>query len=222
MRVLLADDHCLFSSGLQKLLEASGIKVVDTVKNGFAAIESVRNYQPDVVLMDLEMPECDGLKATQFIKTEFPEIKIVILTMNVDERVFSAIKSGASGYLLKNLEIGELLTLLESLEQGQTIFSPELANWLLQEFDTNDIGEACELAETVSHVHSPLTSRQKEILLHIASGKTYKEVGVICNITVATVKFHINEILERLHLKNRAQAIAYAVQANLASDINKK
>ncbi|MBP2636469.1 MAG: Two component transcriptional regulator, LuxR family [Firmicutes bacterium] len=222
MRVLLADDHCLFSSGLQKLLEASGITVVDTVKNGFAAIESVRNYQPDVVLMDLEMPECDGLKATQFIKTEFPAIKIVILTMNVDERVFSAIKNGASGYLLKNLEIGELLTLLESLEQGQTIFSPELANWLLQEFDTNDIGEAFELAETVSHVHSPLTSRQKEILLHIASGKTYKEVGAICNITVATVKFHINEILERLHLKNRAQAIAYAIQANLVSDTNKK
>lgn len=222
MRVLLADDHCLFSSGLQKLLEASGVMEVATVKNGFAAIEAARKYRPDVVLMDLEMPECDGLKATRLIKAEFPEIKIVMLTMNADERLFSAIKYGASGYLLKNLEIGELLALLEGLEQGETIFSPELANWLLHEFDPNEKSAAITPVASVNCDQSPLTARQEEILFHIAAGMTYKEIGAICNISAATVKFHINEILERLHLKNRAQAIAYAVQTNLVSGVHKR
>lgn len=220
MRVLLADDHCLFSSGLQKLLESSGITVVATAKNGKEAIAAVQKYRPNVVLMDLEMPECDGLTATRLIKAEFPETKIVMLTMNADERLFSAIKDGASGYLLKNLKIEELLDLLESLMQGETIFSPELAGWLLQEFDSNHTQATSEVEKKTSK--NPLTSRQEEILIHIAAGMTYKEVGAICKISAATVKFHINEILERLHVKNRVQAIAYAVQANLASGINEK
>ena len=207
MKILLVDDHPLFLDGLQALLEAGNMSVVGAARDGTAAVAAVRELRPDAVLMDIQMPGCDGLAATRLIKAEFPEIKIVILTMNDDDQsLFEAIKSGASGYLLKNVETQELLELLEGLAKGETVFSPGLAERLLQEFAPGKDREPAR---------KPLTQRQEEVLTHIAGGLTYKQVAELLGVSARTVRFHMNEILDRLHLDNRAQAIAYAIQTNL-------
>lgn len=213
MKILLVDDHPLFLDGLQVLLEAGNMTVVGAARDGAAAVAAAREHRPDTVLMDIQMPGCDGLTATRLIKTEFPEIKIVILTMNDDDQsLFEAIKSGASGYLLKNVETKDLLELLEGLAKGETVFSPGLAERLLQEFVPGNGSESARKS---------LTLRQEEVLTHIAGGLTYKQVAELLGVSARTVRFHMNEILERLHLENRAQAIAYASQANLQGQTNK-
>jgi DNA-binding NarL/FixJ family response regulator len=216
IKVLLVDDHSLFVSGLKTLLEVSGVAVVGTAKDGVEALMAVRELQPNVVLMDIQMAGCDGLTATRLIKAEFPDIKIVILTMrDEDQLLFEAIQSGASGFLLKNLEAEELLMMLEDVVRGQMVFSPGLANRWLQGFVTNQNGKFSLGSTSGEETGNPLTPRQKEVLIHIAHGQTYKEVAADLNISGNTVKYHMNEILERLHLENRVQAVAYAVQANL-------
>jgi Response regulator containing a CheY-like receiver domain and an HTH DNA-binding domain len=217
MKILLVDDHPLFIDGLQVLLEAGEMTVVGTARDGAAAVAAVREHRPDAVLMDLQMPGCDGLTATRLIKTEFPEIKIVILTMNDDDQsLFEAMKSGASGYLLKNLETMELLELLEGLPKGETVFAPGLAERLLQEFVPGKGSEPAEAPTNGNCARKSLTPRQEKVLTLIAGGLTYKQVAELLGTSARTVRFHMNEILERLHLENRAQAIAYASQANLA------
>ncbi|MBU2699058.1 two-component system NarL family response regulator [Sporomusaceae bacterium BoRhaA] len=216
IRVLLVDDHSLFVSGLKTLLKVSGIAVVGMAKDGVEALLAVRELQPDVVLMDIQMSGCDGLTATRLIKAEFPDIKVVILTMiDEDQLVCEAIQSGASGFLLKNLEAEALLTMLEDVVKGEMVFSPGLTKRLLQGFVTSQNGKFPAGSVSGAKTGNPLTPRQKEVLIHIAHGQTYKEVAADLNISGNTVKYHMNEILERLHLENRVQAVAYAVQANL-------
>jgi len=215
MRILLVDDHPLFIDGLQVLLEASDMTVVGTARDGAAALAAVRDYRPDVILMDIQMPGCDGLTATRLINAEFPEIKIVILTMNDDDQsLFEAMKNGASGYLLKNMETDELIDLLAGMANGETVFSPGIAERLLAEFVP---GRTCDSAQETAN---PLTLRQTEVLIQIAKGLSYKEVAYRLGVSNRTVRFHMNEILERLHLENRGQAIAYAGQAKLIETNN--
>ncbi|WP_371360918.1 response regulator [Sporomusa malonica] len=222
MKILLVDDHPLFIDGLQALLEAGEMTVVGTARDGAAAVAAVREHRPDAVLMDIQMPGCDGLTATRLIKTEFPEIKIVILTMNDDDQsLFEAMKSGASGYLLKNLETTELLELLAGLPKGETAFSPGLAERLLQEFVPGKGSQPAGASANGDCARKSLTLRQEKILTLIAGGLTYKQVAELLGVSARTVRFHMNEILERLHLENRTQAIAYASQANLAAGTNK-
>jgi DNA-binding NarL/FixJ family response regulator len=214
MRILIVDDHPLFIDGLQALLEAGEMTVVGTARDGAAAVAAVRELRPDVVLMDLQMPGCDGLTATRLIKSEFPAIKIVILTMNDDEQaLFEAIKNGAAGFLLKNLETTEFLGLLDEVAKGETVFSPGLADRLLREFVPGKGGGPANGEAG----RKRLTPRQEKVLTLIAEGLTYKQVAERLGVSDRTVKFHMTEILERLQLENRAQAIAYAVQANLTS-----
>lgn len=214
MRILIVDDHPLFIDGLQALLEASEMTVVGTARDGEAALAAVRELRPDLVLMDLQMPSCDGLTATRLIKSEFPTIKIVILTMNGDEQaLFEAMKNGAAGFLLKNLETVEFLGLLDAVSKGETVFSPGLADRLLQELAPGKRGAAAN----GEGGRKRLTPRQEEVLSLIAAGLTYKHVAERIGVSDRTVKFHVTEILERLQLENRAQAIAYAVQANLTN-----
>jgi two-component system NarL family response regulator len=219
MRILLADDHGLFLEGLQNLLRAGGFEVVGAARDGLEALQLARALRPDVILMDVRMPVCDGLVATRLIQAEMPECKIVMLTTSADDAdLFEAIKSGASGYLLKNLEPNELFDYLAGLSRGEAPLSRELSARLLREF-------AQQAAALDEHVAAglrggppgpELTPRQHEILVLVAEGLAYKEVGAALNLSEHTIKYHMGEVLQRLHLKNREQVIAYARRSGLA------
>ncbi len=216
MRVLLADDHSLFAEGLKNLLVSHGIDVVGIARDGLEALDKARELRPDVVLMDITMPRCNGLAATRLIKAELPDIKIVMLTMSeADADLFESVKSGASGYLLKNLNAEELVGMLSDLARGEAPLSPGLATKLLEEF-THLAGRPSEAEEGGKEAAKQgLTPRQMEVLTLVARGLTYKEVGAALYISERTVKYHMKQILEQLHLENRAQVIAYAARMNL-------
>jgi two-component system NarL family response regulator len=219
MRVLLVDDHPLFLEGLHNLLAARGVEVVGTASDGLEALAKARTLHPDTILMDVKMPRCDGVAATRLIKAEFPDIKIVILTVfEEDSILFEAIKSGASGYLHKSLDAKEFMELLSGLERGEAPLSPGLSTRILEEFaqQANRAGSSA-LAEADSPGWQPsLTSRQVEILTLVAQGLTYKQIGITLCLSERTVKYHMGEVLTRLHLKSRAEAIAYAARMGLA------
>jgi two-component system NarL family response regulator len=221
VKVLLVDDHSLFVSGLQNLLDAAGITVVGTARDGLAAVSAARKLQPDVILMDIQMPGCDGLTATKLIKDEFPNIQIVMLTMtDEDHLIFEAIKCGASGFLLKNLEADDFFNQLSRLNNGETVFSPGVARRILNEFAQVKTEKPPAPLAPKAQVKSRLTPRQEEVLVHIARGLSYKEIAALLHVSEVTVKYHLSEILQRLQLENRAQAIAYAVQTQLSGVID--
>jgi len=220
MKVLLVDDHSLFLEGLQNLLTARGVKVVGTARDGLEALEKTRQLSPDVILMDVRMPRCDGLSATRLIKAERPESKIVMLTTSAEEAdLFEAIKSGASGYLLKNLKPNVLFNYLEGLARGEAPLSRELSADLLREYARQAVALEDQKQESAqssgSQPGSELTVRQKEILEMVAAGYSYKEVGAALYISENTVKYHMGEIIERLHVKNREQVVAYALRSGM-------
>lgn len=222
LKVMLVDDHNLFLEGLHNLLASEGIQVVGTAHDGFEALNAARHLHPDVILMDIHMPNCDGVSATRLIKAEMPEIKIVMLTMSEDEEdLFDAVRSGASGYLLKSLEADAFFGYLEDLHQGHPPFSPGLAEKILKAFaeqPTRPIRQAMIDEETSvgdAHCAAQLTARQLQILTLVARGKTYREVAVTLSIAERTVKYHMGEIVDCLHLQNRAQVIAYAERMGL-------
>ena len=211
LRVLLVDDHSLFLEGLRNLLVSEGIQVVGLAKDGLEALAQARRLRPDVILMDIQMPRCDGVCATRLIKAELPECKVVILTMSEDEQdLFEAVKSGASGYLLKRLEAADLFMYLNELQAGHPPFSPGLAEKILKEFSHQTDQARANESQAI-----PLSPRQLQILTLVAQGQTYAQVAVTIGIAERTVKYHMAEILDRLHLQNRAQVIAYAAQSGL-------
>lgn len=235
MRILLVDDHSLFVEGLRNLLHAGGHQVVGAAREGQEAQELARALRPDVILMDIRMPHCDGLCATRAIHAEMPEIKIVILTTSAEDAdLFEAIKNGASGYLLKNLESKELFDYLAGLERGEAPLSRELSAHLLVKFahqaaalderattaraDTPRANTAPSGAPRDTPAGIELTHRQREILEMVACGLSYKEVGAKLNLSENTIKYHMGEILQRLHLKNREQAVAFALRSGLVRD----
>lgn len=231
MRVLIADDHPLFVDGVCSLLEAHGIEVAGAVGDGQAAVTEALRLEPDLVLMDLSMPVCDGLAATRLIKAQRPEIKIVVLTTSAqDEALFEAIKSGACGYLLKVTAAPAFIEALHGLEQGVPPFSPGLAERLLREFarlaeaerQENRETRGCGEGKTVSaspplriSLSVRLTERQTDVLRLVSAGLTYKEVGAALALSEVTVRYHMGEIMRLLHLENRSQVIAYAGEHGL-------
>jgi len=213
MKVLLVDDHALFLEGLQKLLSGRGVQVVGTARDGLEGLEKTRQLSPDIILMDIRMPGCDGLTATRLIKAEKPETKIVMLTTSTDEAdLFEAIKSGACGYLLKSLEAEPFITYLQGVMRGEAAVSREMAGALLKEFarqsdpDGKGPGRSAEEA---------LTPRQVEILQLVAEGIPYKGIAERLCLSEHTVKYHVGEIMQHLHLKNRSQVLAYAARYGL-------
>ena len=219
MRVLIADDHPLLVDGLCSLLEAHGIEVVGTVGDGQAAVREALRLEPDLVLMDINMPVCDGLTATRLIKARQPAVKIVILTTSAeDEDLFEAVKSGACGYLLKVTGGPAFIEALRGLEQGVPPFSPGLAERLLREFarmgETGKAGDR-EAENDLSKSATRLTERQMEVLRLVASGLTYKEVGKELSLSEVTVRYHMSEIMHLLHLENRNQVIAFAAREGI-------
>ncbi len=222
MRILLVDDHGLFLEGLDNLLRAGGYEVVGAAHDGLEAMRLAHELRPDIILMDIRMPRCDGLCATRAIHAELPEIKIVMLTTSADDAdLFEAIKCGASGYLLKNLEAAQLFDYLAGLGRGEAPLSRELSARLLAEYAHQ--AAALDARVTAARTDAPkdapsvpeLTPRQREILEMVAGGLSYKEVGAALNLSENTIKYHMGEILQRLHLKNRGQAAAYALRSGL-------
>ena len=220
-RILLADDHGLFLEGLGNLLHAGGYQVVGAARDGLEALELARTLHPDVILMDIRMPRCDGLRATRLIKAELPEIKIVMLTTSAEDAdLFEALKSGASGYLLKDLEPNQLFDYLAGLGRGEAPLSRELSTRLLAEFahQANMLDEHAAAGLPGAPPGPELTARQREILTLVADGRSYKQVGAALNLSENTIKYHMGEILHRLHLKNREQVVAYARRVGLARE----
>ena len=215
MKLLLVDDHALFLQSLKVLLSTSGYEVVGTASDGMRALDQARVLHPDLILMDIEMPRCDGLTATRLIKAEMAQVKIVILTVSVsDEHLFQAIKSGASGYLLKSQSADRFLEMVGQVEHGGAALPPQLAARLLEEFarqaqHTSALG--------VQDAPANLTPRQVEILTLVSQGLTYLEIGESLHLSEPTVRYHMGQIMDRLHLQNRAQVIAYAARHGLTN-----
>lgn len=211
MRVLIVDDHPLFRDGLKNLLASRGVEVVGMAQDGLGALEQVRALRPEVVLMDVQMPRMGGLAATRFIKAEFPDTVIVMLTMSgEDESLFEAIKSGATGYLLKTQDTEDFFTLLMGLTKGEVPLSPGLAGRILREYAHQaDEMKAVRAAAEKDEIEG-LSSRQMQVLALVAQGMLYKEVAAKLGFTERTVKYHMSEILARLHMDNRAQVMEYA------------
>ncbi len=212
MRVLLADDHALFLQSLRMLLVASGYQVVGMAADGREALQQARALHPDLILMDIDMPGCDGLAATRLIKAELPEVKIMMLTVSSnEEHLFEAVKSGASGYMLKSQSAEAVVEMIGQVARGGAALPPELAARLLQEF-----ARQARRAETPAAAPAgDLTSRQAEILTLVAQGSTYAQIGAALCLSEATVRYHMAQIMDRLHLQNRAQVIAYAASHGL-------
>ena len=212
MRVLLVDDHALFRKGVaEQLASREDITVVGEAENGLEAIQAARDLMPDVIFMDIHMPKCSGLEATRQIKREMPHIKIVILTVaDDDQNLFEAIKSGAQGYLLKNLEPAKLADMLERVSRDEAPLSGPIAAKILSEF-----GQPGSSESERSTVIEELTEREIEVLELVVEGLTNKEIGAELHLSVNTIKIHLRNILEKLHLQNRIQAAVYAVREGL-------
>ncbi|MBI4498325.1 MAG: response regulator transcription factor [Chloroflexi bacterium] len=205
MRVLLVDDHALFRAGLAGLLRASGLEVVGQAGDGEEAIAKARELRPDLIFMDITMPRRNGLEATRALKAEIPDLTIVMLTVSDDERdLFEAIKSGAAGYLLKNMQQEEFEEFLERLRRGEPLISPALAHKLLQEF------ARLKEAEGRLSARDGLSDREQEVLQLAARGATNRAIADALFISENTVQFHMKNILAKLHLRNRGEVIAWA------------
>ncbi len=210
MRVLLADDHALFRAGIASLLQAAGHEVVGEAGNGIEALERTRELHPDLVLMDITMPRCGGLEATRLIKAEMPETKIVIVTVSQDDAdLFEAVKSGAEGYLLKDMSNDEFERILDGIAEGEAPLSQGLATKILDEFARVSRGGVTE------GDRDTLTDREQEVLQLVTEGKTNREIAEALFIAESTVNFHMKNILSKLHLRNRAEAVAYALRSGL-------
>jgi DNA-binding NarL/FixJ family response regulator len=219
VRVVLADRKELFREGLFRLLESQPhIEVVSRCDNGSKAIRQAREAKPDVVLMDTYMPDCNGIETAQKITRSLPDVKVAMLTDSEEEEdLFSALKAGAKGYLLKNIGVDSLVESIDLIARGQIVVSPPLARKSLIELasmrDKREAREAGSEAE--------LSEREAEILKLVAKGATNKEIAERLIIAENTVKVHVKNILAKLQLRNKQQAAAYAVQQGFVTEIEK-
>ena len=218
IRVLLADDHHLFREGLANILNSQpDFETVGEAKDGLEALIKAQELKPDLILMDVGMPVCDGLEATQRIKQELPEVTIVMLTVrNENEKLFEAIRNGAQGYLLKSIRRQELLSLLRGAMQGEAAITPALGGRMLEEFRRIDRQKAEEQAEA----QTILTAREQEVLVLVAAGASNKEVAEKLNLSIHTIKSHMRKILAKLQLTSRREAASFARREGLIPPSN--
>ncbi|UMZ75043.1 response regulator [Natranaerofaba carboxydovora] len=214
IRVLIADDHSLFRNGLRKILELENdIAVCGEAKNGKEVVEKVNLLKPDVVLLDINMPLLSGVDATKEIKQKYDEVKIVILTIHADEEyLFETVKGGASGFLLKDVETPTLLQAIREVSEGKSFIHPSITPKLLGEFNRL----ATKSKDTGTEVTDyELTTREKEILELMAKGYTNKKISKNLYISEKTVKNHVSNVLRKLDVSDRTQAVVTAVKLGL-------
>jgi len=213
VRVLIADDQALFRRGLYVVLGTEeGIEVVGEAENGEEAIAKAAETAPDVVLMDVRMPKVNGIEAAREIRALSPSTKILMLTVSDEEEdLYEAIKAGANGYLLKEISVEEVAEAIRAVVQGQSLISPSMASKLLNEF--NQLSRRAE--ERQQFPVPTLTSRELEVLKLVAKGMSNREIADELFISENTVKNHVRNILEKLHLHSRMQAVMYAVRERL-------
>jgi DNA-binding NarL/FixJ family response regulator len=207
-RILLADDHVLLLEAFSKLLEPK-YDVVGTATDGRKMLAMVQKLKPDVVLLDIAMPNLNGFDAGEKLKKLLPEVKIVFLTVNEDpDMVTEAFRIGANGYLLKNSAASELFQALDAVLSSKNYVTPSLEAGMLNSFIKNPSGQKA---------HGNLTIRQREVLQLLAEGHTMKEVAASLNITPRTVAFHKYQIMEDLDIKTNSELIQYAIKHGLVS-----
>jgi DNA-binding NarL/FixJ family response regulator len=207
--ILLADDHALFREGLKRILaEARDLKVIGEVADGLELLKVLNTLTPNMVILDISMPNIRGIEAIQEIKTLHPELKMLVLTMHRDmEYLHQAISSGAHGYLLKEDADSELFSAINKVKQGKIYISPKLSEYLTEDWAKIRRGE-----HELSSEAEPLTTREREVLKLVAEGKSSKEVASLLNISIRTVEHHRANIMVKLNCKNIAELIKYAIQ----------
>ena len=213
-RILLVDDHDLFREGLAGLINAqTDLQVVGQAHDGLAGLTLARDLRPDLIVMDIKMPICDGLEATRLIRTEMPDARILILTVHdEDEKLFDAIRAGASSYLLKNTSPSEFLHGVRAALEGQAQVPPKLAARLFNEFARLSARVPSNDASVES---SDLTPREIEVLNLLATGAADKEIAEQLSLSLHTVKTHVRNILSKLHAINRRDATRLAAKQGL-------
>lgn len=213
IRVLVVDDHAIVRDGLCSLLAIEpDIEVAGVARNGREAITQVERVTPDVILMDLEMPEMDGIEATRRITAARPDARVLVLTsFATDDKVFPAIKAGAMGYLLKDTDSEALVRAIHQVYRGDSSLHPKIARKLLQEISTE---RPPQLRRSGAE---PLTGREVEVLKLLAQGKSNAEIAGELVVSQGTVRTHISNIMGKLHVASRTQAALYALKEGLAS-----
>lgn len=203
IRVLLADDHVLFREGLAGIIGAQpDMQVVGEANDGFEASVKAQELKPDLILMDVQMPGMDGLEAARQIKQNLPETIIVMLTVrDDDEMLFEALKNGAQGYLLKEIRSQSMLGMLRGTLRGEAALSPDMAGRILSEFRRMGRGVLLEKGGD-----DELTEREQQVLFQVSQGASDKEIAVVLNISLNTVKTHMRNILAKLHVRTRRDA----------------
>jgi DNA-binding NarL/FixJ family response regulator len=209
IRVLIADDHTLFRDGLVGLLNSvDDIEVIGTAQDGQEAVHQATEFQPDVILMDILMPELNGIEATRAIIKDHPQMGVIMLTMfEDDESVFSAMRAGARGYILKGADQDDVLLAIRAVYRGEALFGPSIAARLMDFFTIP--------ASEPSQVFPELTEREHEILALIAQGMSNHEIAEQLNISLKTVRNHVSNIYNKMQVTDRVQAVLRAREAGL-------
>ena len=213
VRVLIADDHQVVREGLSAILKTKkDLDVVGVAKDGIEAVEKTRQLLPDVVLMDISMPRMNGVEATREIKRENPHIGVVVLTMYAEEEyIFDLVKSGATGYLLKDADSDEIVKAIHAIAEGESLIHPSVASKILNEFSLLAEGKG----RKPGRMEHDLTDREITVLQLVSEGKTNKEIANVLNLSEKTVKNHVRNIFHKLHVYDRTQAAIHAIRKGL-------
>jgi len=208
MRVLVVDDHSLFRDGIVSLLGATGFTVVGQAGDGKTAVDEALRLRPELVLLDIHMPEMTGLEALKQIKAQLPGTRVVMLTVSEDEQTLvEAIKSGADGYLLKHLSGTEFIEMLDGLKRGEAAITRKSASYLMKQLSKPDPQQ--------EKLVQPLSERELEILQLLAEGLSNKAISEKVSLSENTVKYHLKNILHKLNVQNRTEAVMYALRNDL-------
>jgi len=211
-RIILADDHKIIREGLRSLLEKQqDMEVIAEAQDGLTTVNLVQKLQPDVVIMDIGMPEMNGIDATTKITAEHKSVKVIALSMHSDRRfVMQMLKAGAAGYLLKDSAFEELVTAIHAVMQKQHYLSQKITDVVVQEYLQN-------LPRNEPTVFTVLTSREREVLQLIAEGKSTKQIAGVLNVSVKTIETHRQQIMEKLNMHSIAELTKYAIREGLTS-----